>query len=53
MIRSVPSIALADLLMATGTPQPSSPAPVTYEAYAVRFGILPKFSVGDGIVRIK
>jgi glyoxylase-like metal-dependent hydrolase (beta-lactamase superfamily II) len=38
MLRSVVSIALTSLLLSTAQP-------VTYEAYAVRFGILPAFSV--------
>jgi glyoxylase-like metal-dependent hydrolase (beta-lactamase superfamily II) len=45
MIRSVLSVALAYLLIGTGAPRPAAPGPVTYEAYAVRFGILPAFSV--------
>src|SRR5258708_23507986 len=45
MIRSVLSVALAYLLIGAGAPQPAAPGPVTYEAYAVRFGILPAFSV--------
>ena len=40
------SIALAYLLLGAGASQTPPPAgPVTYEAYAVRFGILPAFSV--------
>ena len=46
MIRSVLSLALAYLLLGGAAPQAQPPAgPVTYEAYAVRFGILPAFSV--------
>lgn len=46
MIRSVLSLALAYLLLGASMPQTPPPAgPVTYEAYAVRFGILPAFSV--------
>jgi len=45
MIRSVLSLALAYLLMAAGMPQTSSPGPVTDDASAVRFGILPAFPV--------
>jgi glyoxylase-like metal-dependent hydrolase (beta-lactamase superfamily II) len=45
-MRSVLSLALAYLLLGAGAMQTPSPAgPVTYEAYAVRFGILPAFSV--------
>ena len=44
MIRSVLSIALAYLLIGAAGPQ-TAPEAVTYEAYAVRFGILPAFSV--------
>ncbi|HEX9366309.1 MAG TPA: MBL fold metallo-hydrolase, partial [Vicinamibacterales bacterium] len=47
MIRSVLVIALAYLLMGLGTHQTSPAGPVTYEAYAVRFGILPGFSVAE------
>ena len=39
------SIALAYLLAGAGTPQTPPAAPATYEAYAVRFGILPAFAV--------
>jgi hypothetical protein len=46
MLRSVASIALLCLFL-------NAAQPVTYEAYAVRCGILPAFSVADGIVRIK
>jgi glyoxylase-like metal-dependent hydrolase (beta-lactamase superfamily II) len=41
MIRSVLSLALAYLLLGAAAPQ----LPATYEAYAVRFGILPAFPV--------
>jgi glyoxylase-like metal-dependent hydrolase (beta-lactamase superfamily II) len=47
MIRSVLSLALAYLLMGPAAPQPSPSGPVTYEAYAVRFGTLPTFSVAQ------
>jgi len=43
--RSVLSLALASLLLAAGTAQTPPAGPATYEAYAVRFGILPAFSV--------
>lgn len=49
MIRSVLSLALAYLVLGAGTPQIASSGPVTYEAYAVRFGILPAFAV-SGLV---
>jgi glyoxylase-like metal-dependent hydrolase (beta-lactamase superfamily II) len=46
MMRSLVSLALALLLSAAGPRQaPPPPAAVTYDAYAVRFGILPAFSV--------
>jgi glyoxylase-like metal-dependent hydrolase (beta-lactamase superfamily II) len=48
MMRSVLCIALAMLLTGarqSQTPQAPSAARVTYDAYAVRFGILPAFSV--------
>jgi glyoxylase-like metal-dependent hydrolase (beta-lactamase superfamily II) len=49
MIRSVLSFALAYLLLGAGAPQISPAGPATYEAYAVRFGILPAFAV-SGLV---
>ena len=49
MIRSVLSIALAYLLLAAGAPQTAPAGPLTYEAFAVRFGILPAFAV-SGLV---
>jgi glyoxylase-like metal-dependent hydrolase (beta-lactamase superfamily II) len=49
MIRWLLPIALACLLTGQGGPQTPPSAPVTYEAYAVRFGILPAFSV-SGLV---
>jgi glyoxylase-like metal-dependent hydrolase (beta-lactamase superfamily II) len=46
MMRSVLSLALAYLVLGAGAIQtPPAAGPVTYEAYAVRFGILPAFSV--------
>ena len=49
MIRSVLSIALAYLLLAAGAPQTAPAGPAPYEAFAVRFGILPAFAV-SGLV---
>jgi glyoxylase-like metal-dependent hydrolase (beta-lactamase superfamily II) len=47
-MRSVLSLALAYLLLGAGATQTPPPAgPVTYEAYAVRFGILPAFPVAS------
>ena len=43
------SFALAYLLLGAGSPQISPSGPATYEAYAVRFGILPAFAV-SGLV---
>ena len=43
------SFALAYLLLGGGSPQISQSGPATYEAYAVRFGILPAFAV-SGLV---
>jgi len=44
--RAVRFLALACLLLGAGAPQGPRPAgPAAYEAYAVRFGILPAFSV--------
>ncbi len=51
MIRSVLSVALAYLLIGAGGQTP--PGPVTYEAYAVRFGILPAFSVAGLVAGVE
>lgn len=45
MIRSVLSLALAYLLVAAAATQPAPAPPAAYEAYAIRFGILPAFAV--------